>query len=79
MRDLFAMERHVPLMMVAHAYLELRRQETLASADDPEAHITLGDIPCQLQSHSRRAEIAQVFDLAQHGFTLETIYQRLAA
>lgn len=79
MRDLFAIERHVQLMMVAHAYLELQRQEALASADDPEAHITLGDIQCQLRSHSRRAEIAQVFDLAQHGFTLETIYQRLAA
>ena len=79
MRDLFAMERHVQLMMVAHAYLELQRQEALASADDPEAHITLGDIQRQLQSHSRRAEIAQVFDLAQHGFTLDTIYQRLAA
>lgn len=79
MRDLFAMERHVQLMMVAHAYLELQRQEALASADDPEAHITLGDIQRQLQSHSRRTEIAQVFDLAQHGFTLDTIYQRLAA
>jgi SRSO17 transposase len=79
MRDLFAIERHVQLMMVAHAYLELQRQETLASAADPEVHVTLGDIQCQLRSHSRRAEIAQVFDLAQHGFTLETIYQRLAA
>ena len=79
MRDLFAVERHVQLMMVAHAYLELQRQEALASANDPETHITLGDIQRQLQSHSRRAEIAQVFDLAQHGFTLETIYQRLAA
>lgn len=79
MRDLFAIERHVQLMMVAHAYLELQRQEALASANDPEAHITLGDIQRQLQSHSRRTEIAQVFDLAQHGFTLETIYQCLAA
>jgi len=79
MRDLFAIERHVQLMMVVHAYLELQRQEALASADDPEAHITLGDIQRQLRAHSRRAEIAHVFDLAQHGFTLETIYQRLAA
>ena len=78
-RDLFAIERHVQLMMVAHAYLEVQRQEALASAVDPDAHITLGDIQRQLQTVSRRAEIAQVFDFAQHGFTLETIYQRLAA
>ena len=79
MRDLFAIERHVQLMMVAHAYLELQRQEALASACDPEAHVTLGDIQRQLQSHSRRTEIARVFDLAHRGFTLKTIYQRLAA
>jgi hypothetical protein len=79
MRDLFAMERHVQLMMVAHAYLEFQRQEALASADDLEAHVTLGDIQRQLQSHSRRTEIAQIFDLAHRGFTLETVYQRLAA
>lgn len=78
-RDLFAIERHVQLMMVAHAYLEIQRQEALASAVDPDTHVTLGDIQRQLQSVSRRAEIAQVFDFAQHGFTLETIYQRLAA
>ena len=79
MRDLYGMERHVQLMMVAHAYLELQRQEARASADDPEAHITLGDIQRQLQSHSRRTEIAQIFDLACHGLTLDMIYQRLAA
>jgi SRSO17 transposase len=79
MRDLFAIERHVQLMMVAHAYLELQRQEALASAVDPDEHITHGDIQRQLQSHSRRTEIAQVFNLAQRGFTLETIYQHLAA
>lgn len=78
-RDLFAIERHVQLMMVAHAYLEIQRQEALVAAVDPDAHITLGDIQRQLQSASRRAEIAQVFVFAQHGFTLETIYQRLAA
>jgi len=79
MRDLLAIERHVQLMMVAHAYLELQRQEALASADDPEAHVTLGDIQRQLQSHSRRTEIALIFDLAHRGFTLKTICQRLAA
>jgi len=73
------MKRHVHLMMATHAYLELQRQETLASADDPEAHVTLGNIQRQFQSPSRRPEIAQVFDLAHRGFTLDMIYQRLAA
>lgn len=79
MRDLLAIERHVLLMMVAHAYLEIRRQEALASASDPDVHITLGDIQRQHQRLSRRAEIAHVFELAQRGFVLENIYQRLAA
>ena len=79
MRDLFAIERHVQLMMVAHAYLGSQRQEALALADDPEAHVTLGDIQRRPQSHSRRTEIALIFDLAHRGFTLETVYQRLAA
>lgn len=78
MRELFAIERHVQLMMVAHAYLEIGRQEALAASSDPEARVTLGDIQRQHQALSRRAEIAQVFHLAQHGFELETIYQHLA-
>ena len=79
MRDLFAIERHVQLMMVAHAYLELERQRTLATSSDPDQHVTLGDIQRQHQSLSRRAEIAQVYDLAQRGFELDSIYQCLAA
>jgi hypothetical protein len=79
MRELFAIERHVQLMMVAHAYLESERQDALAAASDPDAHITLGDIQRKHQTLSRRAEIAQVFDLARRGFKLDTIYQRLAA
>jgi SRSO17 transposase len=79
MRDLFAIERHVQLMMVTHAYLEIARQDALAASSDPDAHVTLGDIQRQHQTLSRRAEIAQVFDLAQLGFELDTIYQRLAA
>jgi SRSO17 transposase len=79
MRDLFAVERHVQLMMVAHAYLEIQRQEALATARDPDAHVTLGDIQRQHQALSRRVEIAQIFDLANQGFSLETVYQRLAA
>ena len=79
MRDLFAVERHVQLMMVAHAYLEIERQEALAVASEPDFHITLGDIQRQHQALSRRAEIAQVFDLTLSGHELETIYQHLAA
>jgi SRSO17 transposase len=79
MRDLFAIERHVQLMMVAHAYLEIERQDALAAASDPDAHVTIGDIQRKHQTLSRRAEIAQVFDLARRGFKLDTIYQRLAA
>ena len=79
MRDLFAIERHVQLMMIAHAYLEIQRQEALLASAEPDAHVTLGDIQRQHQALSRRAEIAQVFDLTQRGFELETVYQRLAA
>jgi SRSO17 transposase len=79
MRDLFAVERHVQLMMVAHAYLEVQRQEVQASAPDPEVQVTLGDIQRQHQALTRRSEIAQVFALARRGFSLESVYQRLAA
>lgn len=79
MRDLFAVERHVQLMMVAHAYLEIQRQEALANASDPDVHVTLGDIQRQHQALSRRAEIAHIFDLAHRGFSLQSVYQHLAA
>ena len=79
MRDLFAIERHVQLIIVAYAYLENERQETLANSPEPDAHVTLGDIQRQHRALSRRAEIAQVFDLARRGFELETVHQRLAA
>jgi hypothetical protein len=79
MRDLFAIERHVQLMMVAHAFLEIERQHALAVASEPDVHVTIGDIQRQHQTLSRRAEIAQVFDLTQRGFVLDSIYQRLAA
>ncbi len=78
MRDLFAIERHVQLMMVAHAYLELRRLDWLTHAE-PGQHITLGDIQREHRALSRRVEIAHVFDLAQRGFTLDSVYQQLAA
>ena len=79
MRDLFAIERHVQLMMVTHAYLEIERQRAQAATPEPGIRVTHGDIRRQHQALSRRAEIAQVFDLAQRGFELDTIYQHLAA
>lgn len=78
MRDLLAIERHVQLMMVAHAYLELQRQTWLAQAE-PEDHMTLGDIQRAHQALSRRVEIAHVYTLAQRGLTLDAVYQQLAA
>jgi SRSO17 transposase len=78
MRDLFAIERHVHLMMVAHAYLELRRQDWMADAE-PDEHITFGTIQREHQALSRRVEIAHVYELAQRGFTLDSVYQQLAA
>ncbi len=59
-RDVFAIERHIQLMMVAHAYPELRRQICLANVE-PGKHITLGDIQREHQALSQRAEIALVF------------------
>jgi hypothetical protein len=76
MRDLFAIERHVQLMMVAHAYLEIQRQEAQATALEPGVCVTLQR---QHQALSRRVEITRVFDLARRGFSLETVCQRLAA
>jgi SRSO17 transposase len=79
MRDLFAIERHVQLVMVTHAYLEIERQKVLAASSEPDTHVTLGNIQRQHQASSRRAEIAHIFDLARCGFELDTIFQRLAA
>lgn len=77
MRDLFAVERHVQLMMVAHAYLEIQRQDALATTSEPDEHITLGDIQRKHQALSRRTEIAHIYDLAQRGLSLASVYQRL--
>ena len=65
--------------MVAHAYLEVQRQEAEASAPDPEVQVAPGDIQRQHQALTRPLDIARVFDLAKSGFWLETVYQRLAA
>jgi hypothetical protein len=75
---MLTIERHVQLMMVAHAYLELQRQNWMAHAQ-PEDHITFGDIQREHQALSRRVEIAQVYDLAHRGFSLDFVYQQLAA
>jgi SRSO17 transposase len=79
MRDLFAVERHVQLMMVAHAYLEIQRQDALATTSEPDEHITLGDIQRQHQALSRRIEIAHIYNLVKCGLSLASVYQRLAA
>lgn len=79
MRRLVAIERHVLLMMVTHAYLELQRQDLSEQGADGNLHATLGDLQRQQQAAARRATIALVFTLTQRGHDLETIYERLAA
>jgi SRSO17 transposase len=78
-RDLYAVERHILLMMAAHAFLEIQRQEAYRETVEPDAHFTLGDIQHRYQALARRASIAQIVDLAQRGFSLDAIYQKVAA
>jgi hypothetical protein len=77
MRRLVVIERHVLLMMVTHAYLELQRQELSEQVADGSVHVTLGDLQRQQQTVARRATIALVFTLTQRGHDLETICERL--
>jgi SRSO17 transposase len=79
MLSLVAIERHVLLMMVTHAFLEIQRQDALAQAEDDDAHFTLGDLQRAHHRLARRATIDMVFTLTQRGHDLETIYERLAA
>lgn len=79
MRRLVAIERHVLLMMVTHAYLELQRQAMTEHFSDAPLHFTLGDLQRQQMVTARRATIALVFTLAQRDYDLETIYETLAA
>lgn len=79
MLKLVAIERHVLLMMVTHAYLELQRQTAFEQAQDLDAHFTLGDLQRAHQRLARRATIDMVFTLTRRGHDLETIYERLAA
>lgn len=79
MRKLVAIENHVLLMMVTHAYLEIQRQDALDEATGMDAHFTLGDLQREHQRLAQRSTIALVFSLAQQGLELEDIYDRLAA
>lgn len=79
MRKLIAIDRHVLLVMVAHAFLELQRKEAAQRSSDPKAHFTLGGLQRSLQKAVHRATIQRVHELTSLGFDLDTIYQRLAA
>jgi len=79
MRDLVAIENHVLLMMVTHAYLEIQRRDALEQVTEEEAHFTLGDLQRQHQRMARRSTISLVFALTKQGLDLDDIYDRLAA
>jgi len=79
MRDLTAIENHVLLMMVTHAYLEIQRREALDNTTEIDAHFTLGDLQREHQRLAQRATIALVFSLAKQGLELDEIYEELAA
>ena len=79
MRKLAAIENHVLLMMVTHAYLEIQRRDALDNATQSDAHFTLGDLQREHQRLAQRSTIALVFSLAQQGLGLDAIYERLAA
>lgn len=78
MRKLAAIENHVLLMMVTHAYLEIQRRDALDNATEMDAHFTLGDLQREHQHLAQRSTIALVFSLAQQGLELDDIYERLA-
>ena len=79
MRNLLAIERHVLLVMVAHAFVELQRFDAVRNSTDPKARFTLGSLQRSLQRAARRTTIQRVFELSNAGFDLDTIYHRLAA
>ncbi len=79
MRQLVAIENHVLLMMVTHAYLEIQRRDALDNATQNDAHFSLGDLQREHQRMAQRSTIALVFSLAQQGLELDDIYERLAA
>ena len=79
MRALKAIENHVLMMMVTHAYLEIQRRDALAASTEVDAHFTLGDLQREHQRLAQRSTIALVFALTQQGLALDDIYERLAA
>jgi SRSO17 transposase len=79
MRNLVAIERHLLLVMVAHAFIELQRFDAAQSSSDPKVRFTLGSLQRSLQRTVRRATIQRVFELTNAGFDLDSIYHRLAA
>ena len=79
MRNLLAIERHVLLVMVAYAFLELQRFDAAQRSSDPKVRFTLGSLQRSLRRSVQRATIQHVYELANAGFDLDTIYQRLAA
>jgi len=79
MRQLAAIENHVLLMMVTHAYLEIQRRDALDNATENDVHFTLGDLQREHQRMAQRSTIALVFSLARQGLELDEIYERLAA
>jgi SRSO17 transposase len=79
MRKLEAIENHVLLMMVTHAYLEIQRQDALEQSIEKDTSFTLGDLQREHQRLAQRSVIALVFSLAQQGLELNDIYERLAA
>ena len=79
MRALKAIENHVVLIMITHAYLEIQRRDALDTSTKVDAYFTLGDLQREHQRLAQRSTIALVFALTQQGLDLEDIYERLAA
>jgi SRSO17 transposase len=79
MRNLVAIERHVLLVMIAHTFVEIQRHDACEHSSDPKTRFTLGDFQRSLRRNVQRVFIRRVFDLANAGFDLDTIYHRLAA
>ncbi len=79
MRNLLAIERHVLLVMVAYAFLELQRHVAAGLSAHSKAHFTLGSLQRSLQRTVYRVTLRRVYDLTLAGFDVDTIFQRLAA
>jgi SRSO17 transposase len=78
MRNLVAIERHVLLVMIAHTFVEIQRHDACEHSSDPKTRFTLGDFQRSLRRNVQRVFIRRVFDLANAGFDLDSIYHRLA-